>query len=328
MLKVWRNPYNIDENIRLEFRDSRKRFSTPGKARFYYLYYNGVLVKVGQFPSNFRVIDKEQVITDEINLIYAQEINQDYDEEKQDSEDLAFLLYGDLLQFLSKADPRTFQELISEPVPIEKEIPEDEFEDPEFEQPFEEDEELSDLLYRDLLQLLSEEEPVTFEEVTGKKLPLLGKTRTRKKNFNQYTVNGQTQKGTARNDFYIFKLDRPINLATKDPDTMIDVVKKYLIHPMKRVFDRRKKGENFFLLSILYKQNQKDADGNIIEVDRGISIQRFKAKNWQEFIRFVTDPETGLFSAIQSSYTRYLEASVDNTITTLGFKLEHMYSFD
>lgn len=303
---IRRNPYYIQDNIRLDLRDSKGRYSPPSRAKTFYIYLDDDLVFSGEFPRvTLSVSEKEIIITDALNLIlegYLEDIVDreivpeeiEYEEveeveeiEESEEPELSDLLYADLL------------ELVGE----------------------EEKEELTDDLYRELLEVIAEDDPLLFEEITGVPLPVAGVIEEEYKEFQSYSLGGVTEEVIAMNQIFTYDLDRPITLTSQNPEIFIDIVKKNIIPAMKQVYDQRVEGLDLFLVSLIYTQNV-EIDGQIVEVTKGISASRSQARNWAEFESLVIDT---IYDHIRNSYKNYLSLSVDGALTTIGFRFENLF---
>lgn len=282
-----KNPYYIQDNIRLDLRDSKGRYTSASRAKKYYLYVDEKLVTVGEFPRVGISIDrKEEIITDAVNRIYAEGWDRAEDFEIPVEE-----------KFEESVREKTEEKFV--------------------------DEDLAEVLYEDLLDLLYEEFPLDFEEITGKKVKANGRTRKREKLFETFTIGGMREARPAENDIYTFKLAEPIDLSTTDPNDLIEIVEKYLLSNMKRIFDRKTEGENFFIVSIHFSLIDAVTKQ---EREQGLSMSRFEADTWDQFLNFIRDMDFGLFGQIMTYYVGYLKNTLDNTLTTLGFKIEHLHT--
>lgn len=124
-----RNPYYVGDDIRIDLRDSSASFSSPSRAKYYYIYLNGQLVYKGTFETvGARVSRKEAIIEEAINeILYVESIEEKIVEPEEELEEeiepeelevnekLAEDLYKELILHLEKEEPEFFQELINVP---------------------------------------------------------------------------------------------------------------------------------------------------------------------------------------------------------------------
>lgn len=326
---IRQNPYYIQDNIRLDLRDGKGRYTTPSKAKFYYIYVDDVLVSTGTFARvSMPVEEKEIVVSIALEEVFEEAVEEEllrqeevsFEPQPEEKVNLAEALYIDLLKIVAKEDPELFSELTGEIEKVEEEV--ETFEPEPVPKKV-----LAEELYRELLNLFAEEEPLLFEELTGELPPLKGAFEYEEKIFETWFLGGSKDESNRQfnnesaNEIINFELDRPISVAGESPQALIDVIDKMIKPAIKKAFDERIQGLDLFLFTFVFTKLVED-DGLVEEVREYIGVQRADVKNWDQFEELIM---SDLYDKIETNYSKYLERSLDNKISAVGFRLENLY---
>jgi hypothetical protein len=240
-----RNPYYIQDNIRLDLRDSKGRFSPASRAKKFYIYVDDDLVRVGEFSRvSDPVYQKEILISEALSEIYEEVL-----------EDIVDI----------EIAPEEFEE----PTPVPEEEPELE------------GEELAELLYEDLLRELAEVDPVFFQEITGELPPIKGSFSEKIKEFESWSLGQTDQPEIAFAQIFRFELDRPAK--TDNPEDLINIIQSTMVPAIKQAYDERLVGLELFLFNISFTKLVKQPDGSVAEVTEYISAKRNEIAEWKYF---------------------------------------------
>lgn len=282
-----RNPYYIQDNIRLDLRDTQGRFAPPSRAKKGYLYVDDDLVRVVTFDRVSDPVDyKELLITEALSEIYEEEL-----------EDLI--------------DQEIIPDEFEEPAPVPEPEPEE----------LEGDEELAELLYEDLLREIAEVDPVLFQEVTGELPPIKGEFSEKIKEFESWSLGGVAQPEIAIAQIFNFQLDKPAK--ADNPEDLIEIIKTILVPGIKQAFDERIEGLDSLLFNISFTKLVKQPDGSSEEVTEYISAPREEKLSQWEF--FEEDILEDIYAKIRKNFDRYASNSQDGSLKTVGFRFENIF---
>lgn len=317
MRKRKRNPVRIGERIRIDFRSANNRFSSIEKAKYFYIYIDGELVLMDEF-SRIRLpkSEKESIVREYVHaaIDMMAETFLPPEDELDEQIDLAEEMFKDLLFIISQEDPEFFEE---EFIEIPEEEDEEEFEE-EIDE-FVEDEldrelDLSEQLYQDLLDVIADEDPDLFTEITRppfERPP--GYVEEELKEI--YSVN-LSQEALVFHDRYFFDEGQMVN--AEDIHEVLKFFDEVYAPILREMFVNRPPGKDNLVIPALLMRMQTSARRHKIQ---GISVPRAEATNLWEFEKLVIED---LRDQVFQSYPGYLKQAFDGKLMQIGVALETM----
>ena len=266
------NPYTLGPNITVDLRDSRGRYASPSKAKYFTFYIDGEIALADEFEKVSTPVSEKWEL---INL-YLQEL-------------------------LDIAPPQVVEPEVVE----EEEI----IEEPE-ELTKEDRDELTELLYKDLLEILEIDEPDIYASEVG--LLLDARERIEQKEV----VSDEW--GEIAIFKYFYSLITPYKMVNPTGEELVWFFRRYLEEPLKAAYESMPESiEDMYLFRMTYDIKAKGGWNK-----EGIGPRRIEAPTW-EILR--DEIYNVLFDMIFVDMRKYIEASFEQTIRMTGFTLETIW---